>query len=159
MVGNYDEQGGRETVGVLAHGRGGSLWGVVLGVAAALAIILWQWWRERASREPSPQAVRPAEVATGESEPGGTAPPPAAAAPREAPEEAGVDDLKAIDGIGPKIEALLHQAGIRTYAQLAETPVERLREILAQAGPRFRLADPTTWPEQARRLAEKAGST
>lgn len=60
-----------------------------------------------------------------------------------------VDDLSLIEGIGPKINALLNQSGIYTFAQLAATTVERLRAILETAGPRFRLADPQTWPEQA----------
>jgi len=59
------------------------------------------------------------------------------------------DDLVVIEGIGPKISALLNENGVYTFAQLATTPVERLRAILEAAGPRFRLADPQTWPEQA----------
>jgi len=65
------------------------------------------------------------------------------------------DDLKVVEGIGPKIERLLNDAGIRTFAELARTSVERLREILREAGPRFRLADPTTWPRQAGMAAEE----
>ena len=59
------------------------------------------------------------------------------------------DDLTRIEGIGPKIAGILAEAGITTYAALAATPVERLRELLDAAGPRFRMHDPTTWPEQA----------
>ncbi len=65
------------------------------------------------------------------------------------------DDLKKIEGIGPKIESLLNQAGIASFATLAKTPVEKLREILRAAGSRFRLADPTTWPRQAQMAAEE----
>ena len=65
------------------------------------------------------------------------------------------DDLKKIEGIGPKIESLLNQAGIKNFATLARTPVEKLKEILRAAGSRFRLADPTTWPRQARMAAEE----
>jgi large subunit ribosomal protein L20 len=67
-----------------------------------------------------------------------------AAAPKQA-----VEDLTKIEGIGPKINELMKAAGITAFAQLAATSVERLKEILAAAGPRFRLWDPTTWPEQA----------
>jgi predicted flap endonuclease-1-like 5' DNA nuclease len=63
------------------------------------------------------------------------------------------EDLKIIEGIGPSIAALLGQAGISTFHQLAETSIERLREILSAAR-LGHLADPATWPEQAR-LAEK----
>lgn len=58
-------------------------------------------------------------------------------------------DLQLIEGIGPKIAATLIEHGINDLGQLAETPVERLREILTAAGRRFRLADPGTWPHQA----------
>jgi predicted flap endonuclease-1-like 5' DNA nuclease len=59
-------------------------------------------------------------------------------------------DLERVEGIGPKIAALLIEHGIYDLAALAATPVERLREILGGAGRRFRLADPGSWPEQAR---------
>ena len=59
------------------------------------------------------------------------------------------DDLKAVEGIGPKIEELLHIAGINTWRALSETSVERIQEILTAAGPRYQLADPGTWPKQA----------
>jgi len=62
-------------------------------------------------------------------------------------------DLKVVEGIGPKIEEVLKQAGINDWAALAETEATRLREILDQAGPRFKMHDPETWPAQAR-LAE-----
>lgn len=65
------------------------------------------------------------------------------------------DDLQMIEGIGPKIKEVLSRHGIRTFKQLAETPVERLKEILTQAGERFRLADPATWPKQAKLAAER----
>lgn len=62
------------------------------------------------------------------------------------------DDLKKIEGIGPKIASVLAKAGIETFAQLAEAEVSRLQAILDEQ-PRLRLADPTTWPQQARLAA------
>ena len=59
------------------------------------------------------------------------------------------DDLKAVEGIGPKIEGLLHKAGIKTWSDLAKTKVKVLEGILEDAGKRYQLADPTTWPQQA----------
>ena len=59
------------------------------------------------------------------------------------------NDLKIVEGIGPKIESLLHQGGIKTWAALAEAPVSRLQEILDAAGDRYRIHDPSTWPQQA----------
>jgi predicted flap endonuclease-1-like 5' DNA nuclease len=46
---------------------------------------------------------------------------------------------------------VLHNAGIYTFSQLAQTPVSKLQEITLAAG--LRLVDPTTWPEQAAALA------
>ncbi|AEI51700.1 hypothetical protein [Runella slithyformis] len=59
------------------------------------------------------------------------------------------DDLKIVEGIGPKIEKLLHKEGILTYAQLAETSSERIKKILSAAGPRFQMHNPGTWPTQS----------
>lgn len=64
------------------------------------------------------------------------------------------DDLRKIEGIGPKISDILNENGILTYAQLAGADVEDLRSILADAGSRFRLADPTSWPQQAQFAAD-----
>ncbi|MBL7804651.1 MAG: helix-hairpin-helix domain-containing protein [Saprospiraceae bacterium] len=59
------------------------------------------------------------------------------------------DDLKIVEGIGPKIAELLNNADIRTWRQLADTAVERLREILDAAGSAYQIHDPGTWPQQA----------
>jgi predicted flap endonuclease-1-like 5' DNA nuclease len=82
-------------------------------------------------------------------EPGATVPPqvePAPSPPRP-------DDLKQVKGIGPKVEKLLNANGITTFAQLAQTEVGRLQALLDEAGWE-NIADPTTWPEQARQLAQ-----
>lgn len=73
----------------------------------------------------------------------------AAAIPTPAPAPLVPDDLKVVEGIGPKIEELLHNEGILTFGQLAATAPERISEILRAAGPRFQIHDPTTWPQQA----------
>lgn len=70
----------------------------------------------------------------------------------ELQQEAG-EDLTMIEGIGPKIQELLYQNGIYTFSQLADSEVPHLQEILAAGGSSFRLADPTTWPKQARLAA------
>lgn len=61
----------------------------------------------------------------------------------------GRDNLQLIEGIGPKIESLLHEANITTFAELHATSTEKLQDILQKAGARFKLAKPETWPEQA----------
>lgn len=59
------------------------------------------------------------------------------------------DDLRVIEGIGPKIEEVLYSNGIQTYRDLAVTSVDRIREILATAGPRYTMHNPGTWSAQA----------
>jgi nucleotidyltransferase/DNA polymerase involved in DNA repair len=58
------------------------------------------------------------------------------------------DDLKIVEGIGPKIEELLKNNGVRTWKDLAGSSIERLREILHIGGERFQMHDPSTWPDQ-----------
>jgi predicted flap endonuclease-1-like 5' DNA nuclease len=64
------------------------------------------------------------------------------------------DDLKAIEGIGPKISELLMSNGIGTWKALADSSVSRLRTILDSQGSKYKLADPSTWPKQAQMAAE-----
>jgi len=64
------------------------------------------------------------------------------------------DDLKKIEGIGPKIQKLLNDDQIFTFAELADAPMERLKGILRSAGNRYKMHDPTSWPDQAKLAAE-----
>jgi predicted flap endonuclease-1-like 5' DNA nuclease len=59
------------------------------------------------------------------------------------------NDLKIVEGIGPKIEKLLKKSGINTLQELGATKEEKLREILETAGEAYRIHDPSTWPAQA----------
>ncbi len=65
-----------------------------------------------------------------------------------------LDDLKIVEGVGPKIEQLLKEGGINTWAELAAADVDRLKEILDAAGPRYQIHNPATWPAQAKFAAE-----
>ncbi len=67
---------------------------------------------------------------------------------------AGADDLKKIEGIGPKIAQLLNDAGILTFVDLANAPTERVKEILEAAGSRYKMHDPTTWGQQSQMAAD-----
>ena len=60
------------------------------------------------------------------------------------------DNLKLIEGIGPKIAELLIADGIETFKALSETSVTRLKKILNEAGSRFSFHDPSTWARQAK---------
>ena len=97
--------------------------------------------------EPAPVAP-PAPVEKEEP----AAPAPMAAAP--APATGEKDKLRKIEGIGPKIEGLLHEAGILTFAQLASTEVDKIKEILAAAGSRYQMHNPASWPLQSGMAAE-----
>ncbi|MBT3385052.1 MAG: 50S ribosomal protein L27 [Prolixibacteraceae bacterium] len=63
------------------------------------------------------------------------------------------DDLKKLEGVGPKLAEILNAAGITTYAELAGTSIEKFKEILAEAGSRYASKDPAPWIEQAKTLA------
>ena len=64
------------------------------------------------------------------------------------------DDLKKIEGIGPKIAELLTTNGISTFEALDSTEVGKIKEILAEAGSRYKTRDPTSWPVQSRLAAD-----
>ncbi len=74
---------------------------------------------------------------------------PKAAAPAEKVKASGKDDLKKIEGIGPKCAEHLNNGGINTFAELADAKIERVQEILDNAGPRYKIINPSTWAEQA----------
>lgn len=59
------------------------------------------------------------------------------------------NDLKIVEGIGPKIEQLLKDAGINSWTDLSNAPIEKIQEVLSNAGSRYKLANPSTWPKQA----------
>jgi large subunit ribosomal protein L21 len=104
-----------------------------------LALLIWLWLRRRAKEETPPITPMRIDITT-------------SASPAEKPEPAAQessptpDDLKRINGIGPKISSVLQAAGIRTFTQLAETDIAQLKDILKDAGVR---ANPSTWPKQA----------
>jgi len=100
---------------------------------------------------PAPEA--PAEVApVAEVKEAAPAEEAAPEVKEEAPAEA--DDLKKIEGIGPKISEHLTAAGIATFSALADSTADKIKEILTAAGPRYAVHDPTTWPMQAKMAAD-----
>lgn len=58
------------------------------------------------------------------------------------------DDLKIVEGIGPKIEELLNAAGITTFTDLSNSNTEALKAILAGGGKRYMIHNPSTWVQQ-----------
>ena len=67
------------------------------------------------------------------------------------------DDLTKIRGIGKATSDLLSRSGITSYRDLYEAEPQRLRQLLDQAGPKFKLIDPSNWSQQAA-LAMNANS-
>jgi len=81
--------------------------------------------------------------------------PKAAPAAKAAPKAASKgDDLTKMEGIGPKIAEILGAGGIASFAELAKADVEKIKEVLAEAGNRYKAHDPSTWPQQAQFAAE-----
>lgn len=125
---------------------------VVLAFVAGFVvglIVAWIYWQQRIEEQRA--AIAELEQKTSELKaPPTQKAPQIAVPPRTAePEEivVGLDDLKRIEGIGPKIAGLLQEAGIITFAQLAAAEVSRLEQILRDADLPF--TDPSTWPGQA----------
>jgi len=59
------------------------------------------------------------------------------------------DDLKIVEGIGPKIAELFNNNGISTWYQLSKASVERCQEVLNTGGKRYEIHNPGTWPKQS----------
>jgi predicted flap endonuclease-1-like 5' DNA nuclease len=68
------------------------------------------------------------------------------------------NDLEIIEGIGPKIAGLFNENGVTTFAQVSGLSVPAMNAILEKGGPRFKLANPSTWAEQARLCYENRWS-
>lgn len=78
--------------------------------------------------------------------------PKKAEAKKAAPKKAAkADDLKKVEGIGPKIAETLAAAGISTFAELAKTDAAKISEIIADVRGNH-VTD--TWPAQAKLAAD-----
>ena len=95
---------------------------------------------EPAAKPAKAPALKPAKATL--------APEAVAEQPAKVQKPAKADDLEQIEGIGPKIAGVLKAAGIASFADLAAADPDRLVEILQQED-NLRLADPSSWPEQA----------
>lgn len=155
------------------------LTGILLVVAAVvLLVVFWQWWKN-VEGEDTAVDLRRLNVPTGDDGAEAAAPHheeahahdhhdmemaeevveetavvDETAVPEPEPESAPAepitpDDLTKIEGVGPKIAELLQTTGVTTYAQLAQAEASQLQKVLEEAGPRYRLADPSTWAQQA----------
>ncbi len=64
------------------------------------------------------------------------------------------DDLKLVEGIGPKIEQLFHNHGVTTWKALSECSVDKCQNVLNSGGDRYKMHKPGTWPRQAKLASE-----
>ncbi len=137
------------------------------------------WWRRQEQvRRGRPWTSHPAEPSTGRVSPGyelATRPEtqplarkqrrtvtvvtaPETARPGTDPEPeiermpAAMADFNSLEGIDESVSQLLYSAGITSFEELAGTDLDRLAEILYDAG--LPEVDPLTWPRQARLIVQ-----
>lgn len=140
------------------EGEGGArawLWMLLL---LPLEILLIRWFVQR-QVEKNRRTARSHEERRTEARGKWQAPIELAPEPGLEPEEAAAlspeakeDDFRKIEGIGPKVNQLLHNSRIRTYEQLASQSEEQLRAILREAN--LSMINPSTWPKQAKMAAK-----
>ncbi len=134
-------------------------------------IVALEAWKEDGDGAPSGAKIRKPAMGPGDEAVKEEAPAPVEEAKEEAPvpveeakEEApaydgkyakfGAEDLKVVEGIGPKIEEALKAGGVGNWEALASADVEKLKEILTNAEGNFAAHDPGTWPKQAQMAHE-----
>lgn len=105
----------------------GLSWWVWLLIIVLLLLLFWLLFKSQPKNEDGEMKTVLSDSEVGESET--------------------MDDLKLIEGIGPKINDILHEAHVKTFSQLASMQPDEIMQILTAAG--LRLADTSTWPEQA----------
>jgi predicted flap endonuclease-1-like 5' DNA nuclease len=64
------------------------------------------------------------------------------------------NDLKVVEGIGPKISEMFNNSGITTWKALSETTVARCQEVLNGGGDRYKVHNPASWPMQSKMASE-----
>lgn len=106
---------------------------------------------KKASETHEDKAVKHATAPTVESVPEAVAAPVA----KSKSKKSEADDLTKIEGIGPKAAEVLHEGGITSFAKLAKSKAEDIKEILEKSGGHFNAQDPTSWPEQAQLAADE----
>ena len=132
-----------------------SWWWLGIKVGVISALILW-WWLDQKNKKQLGQFPKKGSLDQTQSIPlpdeapdiSDDAPDVSVEAPAKvsaAPSEP--DNLRKIEGIGPKIQATLQAAGIETFARLAAYKPADLKQILVDAG--IRIGYPDSWPEQA----------
>ena len=96
----------------------------------------------------TPTKKEEAKKATPKSE---TKAPAKKAAPKKA---AKADDLKKIEGVGPKAAEAMVAAGLDTFTKVAKTKPEAIATILSEASSNLAHLVTETWPKQAKLAAD-----
>ena len=96
----------------------------------------------------TPAKKEEAKKATPKSE---TKAPAKKAAPKKA---AKADDLKKIEGVGPKAAEAMVAAGLDTFAKVAKAKPEAIASILSEASSNLAHLVTDTWPKQAKLAAD-----
>jgi hypothetical protein len=112
------------------QGRENDLGWLLYLLLVVLLVIVILVWLARRKAAPRPEIIQEAQV------------------PINA-----VDDLTRIEGIGPTVQKVLNEAGIQTFASLADADPSQVQNTLRNAG--LQMMDPTGWIEQARLAARE----
>jgi len=127
-------------------------WALIPSLLIIIAVLVWLWLRQETGKAEEftsyiPSGYPPHPKIEIPSQPTAAATQTSASIEEARPTSSEKDDLKRIEGIGPKISSVFQNVGIHTFDQLAATETSRLEAILREAG--IRIANPETWPEQA----------
>ena len=125
-----------------------------------ILVVLVVWWLiSRATKESPAQMESAHEEHLEHAEPEKLEPAALVAESESAPVDEPAEDipptpdnLADLEGIGPKVNKILQEAGITTFAQLAQADVDMLDELLDANGLHF--MHPGSWPQQARLVVE-----
>ncbi len=128
--------------------------GTRVGDAAEMAILELVDYNEGTVEKPKKKAKKATKEKVKETETTAEVQEKTKETVKEEKAETEPDDLKKIEGIGPKIAEILSNAGIKSFKELSETGADKIRGILEEAGNRYKSHDPETWPQQAKLAAE-----
>lgn len=104
-------------------------WFLMLGLALFFLVVIVGWWagsRKQEQVEAGNEAKKSVQKSS--------------------------DDLTKIEGIGPKVAKVLKEAGITTFAELADAPAGDLQKSLDAAG--MQMMSPEGWIDQAKLAAK-----
>jgi predicted flap endonuclease-1-like 5' DNA nuclease len=123
--------------------KGRSFFWIGIQIGVIVALVIW-WYLENQPKEGVKPTPKPVVLPSDE--------PKAEPVVKKMKPSPKIDDLTQIAGIGPKTAAVLNEAGITSFEQLAALAPVQVKQILSKAGVR---GNPETWPEQAASAASE----